>query len=107
MQKSVGYGQTENAGFACMTLYNDLEAGHVGSINVCVEMKLVDVPEMGYLSTDLPFPRGEICFRGASVFQGYYKDEEKTKETLDEEGWLHSGDIGKIGSRGISYHHDY
>jgi long-subunit acyl-CoA synthetase (AMP-forming) len=44
---------------------------------------------------------GEVCMRGRHVFKGYLKDEESTKNTLDAEGWLHSGDIGVIDDDGF------
>jgi long-chain acyl-CoA synthetase len=95
-----GYGQTEICATGTTTSTDDIWPGSVGAPFPCIEIKLVDVPELGYLSTDQPFPRGEVCFRGACVMTEYYKDAEKTKETIDSEGWLHSGDIGKIDNTG-------
>ncbi|RIA86944.1 hypothetical protein C1645_828502 [Glomus cerebriforme] len=95
-----GYGQSEVTGLGCATMFGDVQASHVGPPVLSSELKLVDVPEMNYTSEDKPFPRGEICIRGAGVMIGYYKDEKKTKETIDKDGWLHSGDIGYIDARG-------
>lgn len=89
-----GYGMTETSCVISAMDLTDTLSGHVGSPNPSCEIKLVDVPEMNYTSEDQPHPRGEICVRGPIVFQGYYKDEVQTREILDENGWLHTGDIG-------------
>mmetsp|Transcript_27949 Transcript_27949/g.45489 ORF Transcript_27949/g.45489 Transcript_27949/m.45489 type:complete len:513 (+) Transcript_27949:788-2326(+) len=89
-----GYGMTETAAGLAITTPEDYTVGHVGPPIPCVEVKLVDVPSMGYLHTNHP-PTGEICVRGPCVFKGYYKNEAATKDTIDEDGWLSTGDIGR------------
>ena len=96
-----GYGQTEALGAEFVTYPDDSSFGNVGGILPHLEFKLIDVPEMNYFANDKDAegrlaPRGEILVRGGSVIPGYYKNEAKTKATFDEDGWLHSGDIGMV-----------
>ena len=77
-----GYGATECGGI-CTN----------GKLNSGVGAKLVDVPEMGYFTTDKPYPRGEIVIKGASIIPGYFRNAEVSKEKIDEDGWFHTGDI--------------
>ncbi|CAO3598667.1 unnamed protein product [Absidia cylindrospora] len=94
-----GYGATETTAATACHYEGEYKAGHLGAPFVNNEIMLMDVAEMNYLSTD-PQPRGEICVRGPSIFKGYYKEEEKTREAIDDEGWFHTGDIGVIDERG-------
>ncbi|EQC27329.1 hypothetical protein SDRG_14853 [Saprolegnia diclina VS20] len=98
------YGQTEVSGSSTMTDHRECDAGTVGPPLVTSQVKLVSVPDMGYLVDDtkhgdddqamIVCGRGEVCVRGPAVFGGYYKDAARTAEALDADGWLHSGDIG-------------
>uniref|UniRef100_I3JS52 Arachidonate--CoA ligase n=1 Tax=Oreochromis niloticus TaxID=8128 RepID=I3JS52_ORENI len=87
-----GYGQTECTAGCTVTMPGDWTAGHVGAPLPCNTVKLVDVPEMNYLAEN---GEGEVCVKGANVFQGYLNDPERTAETIDADGWVHTGDIGK------------
>ncbi|KAJ1962405.1 medium-chain fatty acid-CoA ligase faa2 [Dispira parvispora] len=95
-----GYGQTETSAVLSLTDINERSAGNVGSPFPCAEIKLVDLPDMGYTSQDKPYPRGEICARGNSVFTKYYKDPQRTADTVNEEGWIRTGDVGMWDNRG-------
>jgi len=94
-----GYGMTETAAATSITGANDVNMGHCGPPLPCCEVKLRDIPEMKYLHTD-PLPRGEILVRGPNVFAGYYKNEQATKETIEADGWIATGDVGRWNANG-------
>lgn len=63
--------------------------GTVGVPAVFCELRLEEVPELGYNPLSVP-SRGEVCIRGKAVFCGYHKDSELTKEVM-KDGWFHTG----------------
>ena len=76
-----GYGMTENSAVATGNKPGSVKLGTVGVPQPDVEIKLAD--------------DGEILVRHPGVFLGYYKNEEATKETIDKDGWLYTGDVGE------------
>jgi long-chain acyl-CoA synthetase len=79
------YGQTESTGLATMHFEGRTKFGTVGEAAPGVEVKIAD--------------DGEILIKGDNVFMGYYKNQEKTDETVID-GWLYTGDVGKIDEDG-------
>ncbi len=95
-----GYGQTETCAASTVTTCGDWVSGQIGVPTPCNDVKLVDIPDMDYTSEDKPNSRGEICIRGPNCFVGYYKEEALTREALDADGWVHTGDVGEWDERG-------
>ena len=85
----------ESCGMCTLLPPEYMQFGVVGLPVPSAEIKLLDVPASGYLSSNAR-PQGEICIRGPSVFKGYYKrpdlNEDKTIWTKD--GWFRTGDVG-------------
>jgi len=81
------YGQTENCGVATMMPADRIKLGSVGKAAPWGEVMIC--------------PRGEILIKGDYLFMGYLNQPEKTAETIDAKGWLHTGDVGTIDNEGF------
>ncbi|HEV2141816.1 MAG TPA: long-chain fatty acid--CoA ligase [Candidatus Dormibacteraeota bacterium] len=81
-----GWGMTECTVGATYNPHDRIKNGTVGVADPGVEMKIAE--------------DGEVLLRGGNLMKGYYKEPEKTAETIDADGWLHTGDVGEIDSEG-------
>jgi long-chain acyl-CoA synthetase len=81
-----GYGQTENTAVATLTPATDVRIGKVGIALPGVELRLAD--------------DGEVLTRSEANFAGYFEDPAATAAALDDEGWLHTGDVGELDESG-------
>jgi len=82
-----GYGQTECTTACAANRVDSYRFGTVGQAMPGFELRIAD--------------DGEILVKGPTTFAGYYKDEQATREVLDEEGWLHTGDVGELDEDGF------
>ena len=94
------FGATECASNLTLGAADDDEQTRtdtLGTVVAGMELKVVD-PETG--AERPPGETGELCLRGYAMFEGYYKDPEQTAQTVDEEGWFHTGDLGSLDEQG-------
>jgi long-chain acyl-CoA synthetase len=82
-----GYGMTESIGLGTANRPDDFRFGTVGKALAGVDVKIAQ--------------DGEILMRGAHIFSGYWANDEATREVLDDEGWLHTGDLGDLDDDGF------
>lgn len=90
-----GYGLTETVGGMNCSIPGSSKSGTCGGPLPGVQVKLSDLPEMGYSQSDKPYPRGEVCIKGEIVFKGYFKNEGATADAFDEDGFFKTGDVGQ------------
>lgn len=97
-----GYGMTELSPASHVTVPGASIAGSCGQLLPNLEVRIID-PDTGKCLTAGEDQRGELCVRGPIVMKGYLGNEEATKATIDEEGFLHTGDIAYVSEEGDYY----
>ncbi len=96
----IGYGETEASPLTHLTSRDDSFEHRISTVGRNLphqEVKIVDVADGMVVEIGRT---GEICFRGYHIMQGYYRNEEATAKTIDDDGWLHSGDLGSMDENG-------
>ncbi|PWY99700.1 acetyl-CoA synthetase-like protein [Testicularia cyperi] len=93
-----GYGLTESCGMTAILTPEFYSYGPSGGCVPSIEIKLRDVPDAGYFSTNNP-PQGEVLIRGPSITKGYFKRDDVNKESF-EDGWFLTGDVGQWNANG-------
>lgn len=97
---TIAYGMTETSPVSCQSSTDtplDKRVSTVGTVQPHIEVKIVD-PETGAI---VPTGQsGELCTRGYSVMHGYWEDEPKTREAIDAEHWMHTGDLATMDTEG-------
>lgn len=87
------YGLTETYGASTQGGAYECKPGSCGSVGIGEEVKLKEIPEMGYYAKE---NKGEVLFRGPMVFHGYFRNKSATEECIDNDGWFHTGDVATI-----------
>lgn len=95
-----GYGLTETYAITLCQMTGDLTTGNCGAVMPGTELQLRDLPDMDYLTTDQPNPRGELWIRGKTNFKEYWKNPEATAKSVDADGWFATGDVCTVDAMG-------
>jgi fatty-acyl-CoA synthase len=96
----IAYGMTETSPVTIMTRIDDTIERRVSTVGRAMTTQEVKVVSTNNGATLPRGEQGELCFRGYSVMKRYYNNPEATHETIDEAGWLHSGDLGVMDTEG-------
>ncbi len=93
---AIAYGMTETSPVSCQTRADDdldRRTASIGRVHPHLQVKIVDPTTGETVQRGQP---GEFCTKGYSVMLGYWQDEEKTREAIDADGWMHTGDLAEM-----------